>query len=46
MRFSHNLGALDLGVSFEFFPPKTEKMEETLWASITRLRRSAPASCR
>jgi len=26
-----------LGVSFEFFPPKTEKMEETLWASIRRL---------
>ena len=37
MRFSHNLGALELDVSFEFFPPKTEKMEETLWASITRL---------
>jgi methylenetetrahydrofolate reductase (NADPH) len=26
-----------LGVSFEFFPPKTEKMEETLWACIERL---------
>jgi methylenetetrahydrofolate reductase (NADPH) len=37
MRFSRNLSALDLGVSFEFFPPKTEKMEETLWASIERL---------
>ncbi|WP_237153615.1 methylenetetrahydrofolate reductase [NAD(P)H] [Oryzibacter oryziterrae] len=37
MRYSHNLGSLQLGVSFEFFPPKTEKMEETLWASITRL---------
>lgn len=37
MRFSHNLTALDLGVSFEFFPPKSEKMEETLWASIERL---------
>jgi len=24
----------DLEVSFEFFPPKTEKMEETLWKSI------------
>jgi methylenetetrahydrofolate reductase (NADPH) len=27
----------DIGVSFEFFPPKTEKMEETLWASIKTL---------
>jgi methylenetetrahydrofolate reductase (NADPH) len=26
-----------LNVSFEFFPPKTPEMEETLWASITRL---------
>jgi methylenetetrahydrofolate reductase (NADPH) len=24
----------DLSVSFEFFPPKTEKMEETLWSSL------------
>jgi len=24
-------------VSFEFFPPKTEEMEKTLWASIERL---------
>ena len=27
----------DLSVSFEFFPPKTEKMEKTLWDSVTRL---------
>ena len=27
----------DLSVSFEFFPPKTAKMEETLWHSIRRL---------
>jgi len=27
----------DLKVSFEFFPPKTEKMAETLWESIKRL---------
>ncbi len=27
----------DLKVSFEFFPPKTDKMAETLWASIKRL---------
>ena len=29
-------------VSFEFFPPKTEKMEQTLWASIKRLEPLAP----
>ena len=27
----------DIQVSFEFFPPKTEKMEENLWASIKTL---------
>ncbi|WP_121073296.1 MULTISPECIES: methylenetetrahydrofolate reductase [Sphingomonas] len=27
----------DVAVSFEFFPPKTEKMEETLWQSIETL---------
>ncbi|MHA6317028.1 methylenetetrahydrofolate reductase [Altererythrobacter sp. CAU 1778] len=27
----------DLGVSFEFFPPKTEKMAETLWNSVETL---------
>jgi len=27
----------DIQVSFEFFPPATEKMEETLWRSIQRL---------
>lgn len=27
----------DINVSFEFFPPKTEKMEETLWQSIKAL---------
>jgi methylenetetrahydrofolate reductase (NADPH) len=27
----------DISVSFEFFPPKTEKMEETLWDSIETL---------
>ena len=26
-----------LNVSFEFFPPKTAKMEENLWESVTRL---------
>ena len=27
----------DVHVSFEFFPPKNEKMEETLWSSIKKL---------
>ena len=27
----------DINVSFEFFPPKTEQMERTLWKSIERL---------
>ncbi|MGN6121408.1 MAG: methylenetetrahydrofolate reductase, partial [Sphingomonas oligoaromativorans] len=27
----------DAQVSFEFFPPKTEKMEATLWESIETL---------
>ena len=27
----------DIQVSFEFFPPKTEKMEETLWESVKTL---------
>ncbi|HEX8364345.1 MAG TPA: methylenetetrahydrofolate reductase [NAD(P)H] [Allosphingosinicella sp.] len=27
----------DVDVSFEFFPPKTEKMEETLWESVKTL---------
>lgn len=32
----------DAQVSFEFFPPKTEKMEETLWESIQTLSPLAP----
>lgn len=27
----------DIAVSFEFFPPKTEKMEQTLWESVQTL---------
>ncbi len=27
----------DINVSFEFFPPKSEKMEQTLWKSVERL---------
>jgi len=36
-RRSRLLGDGDINVSFEFFPPKTEKMEEALWAAIRRL---------
>jgi methylenetetrahydrofolate reductase (NADPH) len=32
----------DIDVSFEFFPPKTEKMEQTLWESIKTLEPLAP----
>lgn len=32
----------DIQVSFEFFPPKTEKMEETLWESVKTLEPLAP----
>jgi len=33
----------DISVSFEFFPPKTEKMEEQLWDAITQLAPLAPS---
>lgn len=33
----------ELSISFEFFPPKTEAMEETLWQSIGRLHPLNPA---
>src|SRR5438477_8246415 len=36
-RRSRLVGDGDINVSFEFFPPKTEKMEETLWNAIRRL---------
>ncbi|MGQ0661189.1 methylenetetrahydrofolate reductase [Sphingosinicella sp.] len=32
----------DIAVSFEFFPPKTEKMEQVLWESIQTLAPLAP----
>ncbi|MEZ5710375.1 MAG: methylenetetrahydrofolate reductase [Blastomonas sp.] len=32
----------DANVSFEFFPPKSEKMEETLWSAIKTLEPLAP----
>jgi methylenetetrahydrofolate reductase (NADPH) len=31
-----------LRISFEFFPPKSEEMEKTLWASVERLAPLAP----
>lgn len=36
-RKSRLLGAGEIDVSFEFFPPKSEKMEEALWAAVERL---------
>jgi len=42
-RASRFLGAAPrIRVSFEFFPPKSEEMERTLWESITRLAPLAP----
>ncbi|MGE5477774.1 MAG: methylenetetrahydrofolate reductase [Bacteroidales bacterium] len=32
-----------VNVSFEFFPPKTEKMQETLWECIKRLQPLSPS---
>jgi methylenetetrahydrofolate reductase (NADPH) len=32
----------NVGVSFEFFPPNTEKMEQTLWQSVDRLAPLSP----
>src|SRR6201991_1063370 len=36
-RASRSLGTPRIRVSFEFFPPKTDEMERTLWDSIERL---------
>ncbi len=41
-RKSRLLGAGDIEVSFEFFPPKNEKMEQALWSAIERLSPLAP----
>jgi methylenetetrahydrofolate reductase (NADPH) len=38
------LGAGNIKVSFEFFPPKTPAMEEMLWASIRRLEPFEPTN--
>lgn len=37
MTVSERILPLDVSVSFEFFPPKTEKMQEQLWESVSRL---------
>ena len=42
-RMSRFIGDRRIGVSFEFFPPKSEEMERTLWDSITRLAPLSPA---
>jgi methylenetetrahydrofolate reductase (NADPH) len=36
-RLSRNGAARDISVSFEFFPPKTEESEKSLWECISRL---------
>jgi methylenetetrahydrofolate reductase (NADPH) len=41
-RFVAGDGARRIRVSFEFFPPKTDEMERTLWESISRLAPLAP----
>ncbi len=41
-RRSRIVGHGDIDVSFEFFPPKTPKMEEALWTAIGRLEPLGP----
>lgn len=41
-RRSRLLGSGEIQVSFEFFPPKTAKMEEALWGAIRRLEPMRP----
>ena len=36
-RKSRLIGAGEIDVSYEFFPPKNDKMEESLWSAIRRL---------
>ncbi|AFH94097.1 5,10-methylenetetrahydrofolate reductase [Providencia stuartii MRSN 2154] len=44
---NQNLAELDgqINVSFEFFPPRTEEMEQTLWKSIDRLKKPQTKIC-
>ncbi|MFY0614659.1 MAG: methylenetetrahydrofolate reductase [NAD(P)H] [Hyphomicrobiaceae bacterium] len=41
-RKSRLIGSGEIKVSFEFFPPKTEKLEEALWKAVHRLAPLAP----
>jgi len=41
-RHAGTIGRQRIGVSFEFFPPKTEEMERNLWEAIGRLAPLAP----
>lgn len=41
-RKSRLLGTGEIAVSFEFFPPKTEKMEQALWHAVERLEPMRP----
>lgn len=36
-------GGEDISVSFEFFPPKSDKMEESLWGAVKRLEPLSPS---
>lgn len=42
-RKSRLVGAGEIDVSFEFFPPKSEKMEKALWSAIERLQPLCPS---
>lgn len=42
IRASRELGRSPVSVSFEFFPPKSEEMERSLWAAIERLAPLSP----
>ncbi len=42
VRRSRLIGADEISVSFEFFPPKSAKMEASLWSSIARLQPLRP----
>ncbi|MFZ4805726.1 MAG: methylenetetrahydrofolate reductase [NAD(P)H] [Hyphomicrobiaceae bacterium] len=41
-RKSRLVGSGDIDVSFEFFPPKNDKMEDQLWQAVRRLEPLAP----